>query len=93
MARGRKVVDGSGEQKECSICGEAYRLIPDDRSEWRTENGQPSKLPNDWTSKDELSHRLSHVENSKARRACAKISKLPKAVAQEIVDFVQAELL
>lgn len=93
MARGRKVVDGAGEAKTCSICGEAYRLIPDDRSEWRTENGQPSKLPNDWTAKDEMSHRLSHIEDSKTRRALTKIWKLPLATRQAIVDFVQAELL
>ncbi len=72
---------------KCAICGEVYRLISADKTTWRVYKGRPVREPGDWTSDDELNHRLSHL-SAKARRIAGKYVRQPKAVQKEITDLI-----
>lgn len=73
--------------KKCSICGVEYTIF-DLKVAKPNKYGEVVRKPNQWTEKEELAHKLSHVESVRARRILGGIVTLHKEDRETVLKFV-----
>jgi len=67
--------------KKCSICGEEY-------FKYNPKNGTAARKSNTWTDAEEVAHKISHTDSTRARRVLAAIIALPNSDREVVLDFI-----